>query len=165
MESGARGTIIKRGAGKARPQIIEVKGRRWSAKAEAEFLACLSTGANVSRAIRECNFSRSTIYNRRTNYPEFAAKWAEAKEMAWDHLDTLLIENGTNLLEGVPIPEGNPIPQMTMSEVIAIVGRRKAAGKQGGAHAGRPLEPSEGEAAKQSILRKVAALRKAKGLA
>lgn len=155
--------IIRRGR-QGQLQVVGGTRRRWSARIEAEFLAVLAAGGNVRRACQAIQWDSSTVYERRANYPSFAAKWATAKENARDNLETLLVENATNVLEGAPHPPDSPIPRMTVGEALALLAKLREPGKQGGANAGRPLEPADGDAARESILRKVAALRRAKGL-
>jgi len=78
--NGLRQSQTDRAQAKHGTQLIRAAPGRWNAKAGAVFLAELRRTGCVRWAARACGFSTNALYKRRENYPEFAARWAAAKE-------------------------------------------------------------------------------------
>lgn len=147
-------------------KVIRARGGwRWSKKAEENFLATLAATANVSTAAYESGFSRPTVYKRRIDYPAFAVKWEVALATAYARLEALLVENATNVLEGAQFDPDRPIPRMTVAEAINLLARHRAAAREGAHARSWRFKPADPEAARAEILRKVAAVRGARGRA
>jgi hypothetical protein len=98
---------------------------RWSARIEAGFLDGLEACGCVRTAAAAAGVSTATLYNRRGNYPEFAARWDEAKARARTHLPDLLNAAALESL-GAP-PEGakrrgrTRLPPVSVDQGIRIV--------------------------------------------
>jgi hypothetical protein len=67
-----------------------MRGRKWTAKSRAKFLAVLAKTCDVSRAARLAGMHRASAYRYRADNPEFASDWDEAVEAANDALEAEL---------------------------------------------------------------------------
>ncbi len=160
--SGPAGTIL-RGGGKDGPQIIESRGKRWTDRAEEIFLDHLAATCNVSAAARKCGFSREAIYKRRRRDPRFARLWDEALAIGYPRLEAALVRAAVDTMEGRAPDPDSPIPPMSARDAIAVLklhqDRVHGTGKRPGWR-GRPRSLAE---VKQSILKKLAAMHRARG--
>jgi hypothetical protein len=111
--------------------VMETGEGRWNADLEELFLAELARTANVSKAAKAINMSDVALYRRRKTWPGFAAAWDEAKAMAVDRLDLMLIEAGTNLFDPPKTAEPHGPPTMTVAEALRVVERHNPVHKSG----------------------------------
>jgi hypothetical protein len=158
---GPKGTIV-RASGKDGPQIVESGGHRWTDAAEEVYLDHLAETCNYALSARRTGFSREAIYQRRRRDPAFAARCHAAIGQGAARIDALLVKGAEDVLEGRAIPPDSPLAGMTVRDAIAILqlhratltGEGRVAGGRGPA---RPLAE-----VKQSILRKLSAIERAR---
>jgi hypothetical protein len=73
------------------------KGARKPAVWERAFLSCLAKTGNVTKACKLAKIAdRSSVYNARKAFPDFAAAWDDAKEQAADALEAEAHRRGVN---------------------------------------------------------------------
>lgn len=162
--SGPQGCVI-RPAKNGKTKIVSSRGKRWSIQAEKVFLEYLAASANVRAAAAEAGFSARAAYYRRLNNPGFAQRWQAALETGVARLEMLLVHSAGATLEGLPLDGDHPIPRMNISDVMNVLKLHRAA-----VHGGKPqrygwrMELPPIEQVQEEILRKLAALRKGRGL-
>lgn len=157
--------ICVRAGGKDGPQLIESGGARWTEEAEALFLDHLAASCNVGRSARLAGFSKAAIYKRRRADPGFAGRWQAAIAQGYARIETLLVKNATDFLEGRAPDPDTPIPVMSVGDAIAILKLHRAAATGAAARTpgwrGRPRSLDE---VRDSILQKLAAIARARGI-
>lgn len=155
--------IVLRGAGSERPQMVAASPKRWSPTAEAVFLSELAASCNVRRAAAAAGFGTITVYKRRMGDPGFAEQWARALDTGYARLELAVVEAANDTLDGVKFETDRPIPQMTVYEAIHVLQLHKRTVKNGGRNgSGWRLTAADPDKARASILKKVAALRRAR---
>ncbi len=155
--------IIVRGGDTAKPQIVATTGKRWSDKAERAFLEMLAATCNVRRAAQAAGFGTITVYQRRLRYPGFAEQWADALDTGYARLELAVLEAANDTLAGVAFDPDRPIPRMTMNEALQVLQLHRATVKFGQKNgSGWRLRPADPEKARAAILKKVAAVRRAR---
>lgn len=145
--------------------IMRTGPGRWSAAKEALFLAELTATANVKAAARAAGVSTVTVYNRRKLWPAFKAEWDAAVAEAIARLDTLVVCAATTTLDPEPLPErAYQATEMSMEQAIKIwlaLNARERSGRK--RRLGGPPRREPGiEEIRQEILRKVAAIKRAR---
>src|SRR3954452_1478953 len=78
---GAEPMVIRRGPG-GKFRLVKAGQKRWSRPAEDRFFAILATCGNMAASARAVGFCRSTIDQRRRNFPDFKRKMDEALDDA-----------------------------------------------------------------------------------
>ena len=156
--SGPAGALV-RPAKNHQTKLIRTRGKRWSDRAEAEFLATLAASANITAAAEAAGFSTTAIYKRRLREPAFAARWAEAMELGYTRLECLAIEAGAATLGGTPLDPARPLPAMTVADVLNLLKLHRAAVKGGRPqrYAWRAQEPDI-EEVRAEVLRRLAVM-------
>ena len=155
---------IVRASKAGRPCIVRPGPGRWTVRAERAFLAELTATANVQAAARAAGVSTVAVYNRRRNWPAFAEQWRLALAEGYERLEMLLIHAATATLEPEPELEARQAPAMTVEQALHLFKLHRAS-----QHGGKPQRYSwrqqepDIEEVRAEILRKVAALEKAKG--
>lgn len=157
-----------------RPCVVRAGPGRWSVAGERAFLAVLAATANVRAAARAAGVSTQAAYRRRRQWPGFAAAWDEAKAEGWERLELLLIHAATTTLD--PAAEEDEAeeaggraalaarPAMTVDQALALYKLHRASVQGGRAQRyGWRQQEADIEAVRAEILRKVAALEKARG--
>jgi hypothetical protein len=146
-------------------RIVRVKQGRWSAKVEAAFLAELTATANVSAAARAAGVTLQCVYMRRKHYPAFKAEWDAAVAEGFARIETLVVCAATTTLEPEPLPDRAwEEPRMTMDQALKVWLTHRAGGpgarkrRLGGVARREP----DIEEVRQEIMRKVAAIRRAR---
>ena len=161
---GPEGCVV-RAAKNGKTKIVRSGGKRWTLQSEKIFLDYLCATANVRAASAEAGFSPTTAYNQRTTNPGFAERWRQALETGVARLDMLLVHSAGATLEGLPLDGEIEIPRMTIDQVMNVMKLHRAQ-----VHGGRPqrygwrMELPSIEEVQAEILKKVAALRKGRGL-
>lgn len=165
---GGRGTPARlrlrpnecvRGSKDGRPCIVRAGPGRWSAEAERAFIEELTASANVKAAARAAGVSTVAVYNRRKNWPEFAAAWREALAAGYVRIETLLLGAATVALDPEPEPASRDAPEMTVEQAMNLL-RLHRASQHGGRpqrYAWREREPDI-EEVRAEILRRAAAI-------
>ena len=153
-----------RGSKTGQCRIVRVRQGRWSAKAEAIFLAELTATANVNAAARAAGVTPQCVYMRRKLWPAFAEQWRAAVAEGWDRIETLVVCAATTTLDPEPLPERAwEAPRMSMDQAIKIWLTHRAGGP--GAHkrrlGGMPRREPDIEEVRADMLRKVAAMERA----
>lgn len=154
---------IVRSSKSGRPCIVRAGPGRWSVRAERAFLAELTATANVKAAARAAGVSAQAAYNRRRLWPAFAAAWAEAKAEGYERIEMLLIHAATATLDPEPEVEAREAPLMSVDQAMKLWFHRS--GQQGGKpqRYGWRLQEPDIEEVRAEILRKVAAMERARG--
>lgn len=148
-----------------KPCVVRAGPGRWSVAGERRFLGALAMTANVRAAAQAAGVSAVSAYNRRKQWPAFAAAWREAKAEGWERLELLLIHAATATLDPEPevaVAEG---PQMSVGEAMRLWFHHTGPASQGGRsprYGWRRQEPDI-EEVREEILRKVAAMERARG--
>lgn len=147
-----------------RPCVVRAGPGRWSVAAEAAFLAALTASANVTAAARAAGVSAVAAYNRRKQWPGFAAAWDAAKAEGYERLEMALLHAATATLDPEPAAAAGDPPAMSVAEALNLL-RLHRASVQGGAgqrYGWRAQEPGI-DAVRAEILRRVAAIEAARG--
>jgi transposase-like protein len=137
---------------------------------EEKFLAALSGTANVRAAAREAGVSAVTAYNRRRQWPAFAAAWDAAKAEGYVRIEMLLIDAATNTLDPAAAAEaaraeGHAPPEMSVEQAMKLWFHRAGQGGGKARRYGWRLQEPDIEEVRADLLRKVAAIAKARELA
>lgn len=159
---GGGESVLRGGTGET-PQIVAASPKRWSPTAEMNFLSELAASCNVRRAAAAAGFGTITVYKRRMADAGFAEQWARALDTGYARLELAVVEAANDTLDDVKFEPDRPIPKMTVFEAIHVLQLHKRTVKQGGRNgSGWRLSPADPAAARASILKKVAALRRAR---
>lgn len=165
--SAAERVVVRDQRGKL--QAERRGGHRWSAKAEAVFLAQLEATCNVMASAAAAGFSTTAVYRRRQSYAAFRAAWEAALDTGYARLEMALVCAATNLLEPAPPSEredsgesgtgaGGALPfgGMTAREALQVL-RLHRYGVRGGSpqRFGWRAKPVDPEAVRAEILRKL----------
>lgn len=159
-----RADEIVRSSKAGRPCIVRAGPGRWSARAERAFLAELTATANVKAAARAAGVSATAAYNRRKLWPAFAEQWDAAKAEGYARIEMLLICAATATLDPEPEVEVREAPLMTVNQAMNLLKLHRA-----GVHGGKPQrygwrqQEPDIEEVRAEILRKVAAIKRARG--
>jgi hypothetical protein len=145
--------------------VVRAGPGRWSTRSERAFLAALTASANVEAAARAAGVSAVTAYNRRKQWPGFAAAWDEAKEEGYVQLEMRLIHAANTTLDPDPVAAVvGEAPAMTAAEAINLLRLHRAS-----VRGGRPQRYGwrarlpDIEEVRAEILRKLAAIKRARG--
>lgn len=157
---------VVRDSPSGKPRIERVGQGKWSSETEAAFLAELTATANVSAAARAAGVSQQCVYMRRRRYPAFSAEWDAAVAEGFARIETLVVCAATTTLEPEPVPDRAwDQPRMSMELAVSIwrahIARAHGAGTR--RLGGPPRREPDIEEVRQEILRKVAAIRNARG--
>jgi hypothetical protein len=139
-----------------RTQLVRAAPGRWNAKAEATFLAELRRTGCVRWAAAACGLSRTALYKRRNNYPDFAARWAAAEAEAKERIPALL--SAAAIASFDPEVTDADLPRVNVDQAIAIARLKCGDGASGRRRGARP-EPSI-EEVRDEVLRRLAAIRR-----
>lgn len=169
---GAGPMVVRDQGGKV--QKIRGTGHRWSAKAEAVFLAELEETCNVMASAAAAGFSTTAVYQRRRSYDAFRAAWTAALDTGYVRLEMALVRAATNLLEPASVADADhrketagaagtagaapaaPFGGMTAREALQVLRLHRY-----GARGGSPqrfdwrTKPVDPEATRRAILRKL----------
>lgn len=162
--AGPKGSIARAG-GKDGPQIIESGGHRWTDEAEEIFLDALAASNNARWAADRCGFSREAIYARARRDPGFHERMAAARALGYGRVDELLARGAEDFLAGRPPDPDSPLPPMTVQDAIAIqkLHRASQSGESGRRHSW-PARPRSLDEVRGSILKKLSAIARKRGL-
>jgi hypothetical protein len=165
-EGGRRGPegSIARAGGKDGPQIIHSDGHRWTDEAEAIFLDSLAASNNARWSADQCGFSTEAIYARARRHPDFAEKMAAARFLAQGRIDEGLSRAAEDFLAGkAPAPDA-PIVVTSVEQAIAIQKLNRPAQTGEGRRPAWPARPRALDEVRGSILRKLSAIARKRGL-
>lgn len=156
MAKEGREVVLRRG--KHGDKLVAAGPGRWNAKVEHSFRAALRRTGCVRSAARACGLSTTALYNRRSNYPEFAAAWAADEAFAKERIPALL--SAATIASLDPEIDDKDLPRVNVDQAIAIA-RLKC--REGGAARKRsryaPREPTI-EEVRDEVLRRIAAIRR-----
>jgi hypothetical protein len=163
--SGPAGTQLY--LGRHGPQLAGTHGARWSDEAETLFLDHLAATANVMASAEACGFTPQALYARRRKDAAFAQRWDSALAQGYAHIEALLVQRAIEALEGFEPDPATPIiiRDMTVKDAMILLGHHRRAVE--GLPRSRRQKWRDGpliEDARQNILRKVAALERAKAV-
>lgn len=165
-------------------KVIRASSKRWSEAAEGRFLATLAETCNVKLAAAAARFSTVAIYNRRAKWPAFAAAWDEAIATGYARLEARLVELATDSLRAPDLDDecsrGEPGDtakgvgavkgvgdglRMTVAEALNLLRLHRASVKGGAPQRyGWRRNAPDADAVRASILRKIAAIKRARAL-
>lgn len=166
-ESGRRGPAgsILRSGGKDGPQLIESAGHRWTEEAEDIFLDCLAASNNARWSAAQCGFSTAAIYARARRDPGLAERMAAARSLGYARVDGLLARAAEDFLAGNAPDPDSPLPPMTVQDAIAILKlHRSSQTGEGGRRPAWPARPRSLDEVHASILKKLSAIARKRGL-
>ncbi len=157
------GEIVQR-CDSGKPRLVRTKGKTWSDAAERRFLETLAATCNVGRAAEAAGFPTLVAYRRRLKHAGFADRWAAALETGYIRLEFAVLEAANDTLtRDEDFDLDRPIPRMTIAEALAVLRQHRANVGQGGRPGKRwHVRTSDPEKARENILKKVAAVRRAK---
>lgn len=167
-----RGTLrlrddeIVRASKRGHPCVIRAGEGRWSTGGERAFLETLVATANVTAAARAAGVSTVTAYNRRRQWPAFAAQWDAALAEGWQRLELMLVCAATATLDPDPaIVEGCEPPAMSVEQAMALwqAHRARVNGGKPQRYGWRRQEPDI-ETVRAEIRRKIDAIRAGRAL-
>ncbi len=159
---GPAGSRVRYGpAGRA--QRIKTGGRQWSDEAEEAFLDHLAETCNVRASAAAVGFTHFTVYRHKRLRPDFAAKWQAVLAHNYARLEMALVAAALETLGELDIDPERPFAKMTVEQAMNLLRLHgpEARGERGGRAGRRPL-PRGIEHYRQSIQRKVEAIRKAR---
>ncbi|HJS10093.1 hypothetical protein [Sphingopyxis sp.] len=140
-------------------------GHRWSAKAEAVFLAELEATCNVMASAAAAGFSTTAVYRRRQSYAAFRSAWEAALDTGYARLEMALVCAATNLLAPVPpLEDGGrdaataapPFGGMTAREALQVLRLHRFSARGGSPQRfGWRAKPADPEVTRAEILRKL----------
>jgi hypothetical protein len=160
---GPEGSNV-RASGKDGPQIIHSKGKRWTDRAEEIFLDGLAASNNARWSAEQCGFSPAAIYARARRDPGFAERMAAARAMAQDRIDEGLYRAAEDFLVGkAPDPDA-PLIVTSVDQAIAIQKLNRPARTGEGRRPAWPARPRTLDEMRGSILRKLSAIARKRGL-
>ncbi len=157
MTEKARATM-RRGVEK-RLRRVKNNGWFWSEEAEQAFFDHLATSCNVTAAADAAGFCTPTVYRLRRQRPEFAARWQAALEQGYAKLEMALLEAANASLEDREFDAGQPIPKMTVEQAMNVLRAHRNAIAGRDRNPGRRARPRSLDEVRESILRKVEAIR------
>lgn len=161
--SGPEGSIA-RASGKDGPQIVHSKGKRWTDKAEEIFLDSLAASNNARWSAKQCGFSTEAIYARARRDPGFAERMAAARALAKGRIDEGLDRAAEDFLAGkMPDPDA-PLVVTSVEQAIAIQKLNRPAQTGEGRRPAWPARPRTLDEVRSSILRKLSAIARKRGL-
>lgn len=160
---GPKGSIA-RASGKDGPQVIRSKGKRWTDEAEEIFLDRLAASNNATWAAEECGFSREGIYARARINPDFAERMAAARALAQGRIDEGLNRAAEDFLAGKAPAPGAPIVVTSVEQAIAIQKLNRPARTGEGRRPAWPARPRTLAEVHDSILTKLSAIARKRGL-
>ena len=169
-ESGNKGAprgpegSIARASGKDGPQIVHSCGHRWTDEAEAIFLDALAASNNATWAAAQTGFSTVTIYKWARRDPGFAERMAAARALGYARVDELLARAAEDFLAGREPDPDSPFPEMTIEHAIAILRLHRASQTGEGKRPAWPARPRSLDEQRESILRKLSAIARKRGL-
>ena len=163
VELAVRGTGGRLGR---RVQIARAGPREWSPAIERRFLDVLAATCNVTAALAEVGKSKGSAYGHRKRWPGFAKRWDQVLEEAYARLEIAVMENAENLFSAPDHAPETAIRDMDVGHAIHLLHMHKnKLFNIGRGPAGRRWRgPPALEEVRESILRKVEAIKRARGL-
>ncbi len=164
-----------------RPCVVRAGPGRWSVAGERAFLAELTATANVKAAARAAGVSAQAAYNRRRQWPAFAAAWDAALAEGYARIEMLLVCAATATLDPEPVlrpfdpSTGSGLgareertdayegPEMSVEQAMKLLFHHEGRGGGRAPRYGWRRREPDIEEVRESILRKLAAIDKAGG--
>ncbi len=156
VATGPQGFAVR--GGKDGVQVIRSKGERWTDEAEAMFLDHLAASCNVTASAEAAGFTNYSAYKRRRTDPAFAQAWQAALEQGYARIEMALVRRAGEALDGLPPDPDTPIPVMTVSEAISILGRHRNSVEGGPRSRRQWARPRSLDEMRDSILAKLEAI-------
>ncbi len=159
--------LVVRGSNGRRVQIARARAGQWTARTEKRFLAAAGATLNVKASCAGVGKSFGSAYAHRQRWPGFARRWDDALDTGTDMLEERLLERGENLFSepDAPMPEtAPPLPPMTIDQAIHLVHMHKRRIHRIGQPPGRWKRPRTLDEVHESILRKLSAIARRRGL-
>lgn len=139
--------------------------RQWCAEDEDIFLDCLAATCNVRLACDEADVAYTSVYRQRLRRADFALKWQAALEQGYAALEMQLVEAANRSLSGERARGPYTVKPMSADTALRVLNGHRAAvtgrGRRGGYQSVRPTL----EQVQDSILAKIAVIRRARGVA
>ncbi len=145
--------------GRAR-RMYSPKQRRWTDRKEEKFLDALAASGNIKWSAAAVDVSDHTAFRQRRLRPDFAAKWAAALDQAYVALEFELVSAARASLADLEFDtEAHRVPKMSVADAIRVLSIYKASLTRGGRMAGPEAPLREMEDLRESIMKKVRAIR------
>ena len=135
---------------------------QWCDETEEKFLDCLAASCNVTVACAEAGVAHTTVYRQRRQRADFAQKWQAALEQGYARLELALVEAANNALTGDPEAEGTAVAPMSAETALRVLQLHRASVTGQGRQSGWQPGPRRLEEVQDSILRRIAAVKRAR---
>lgn len=155
--------VVKAATGR-RIQVTRARPDQWTPSGEARFLAVLAATCNVKAACTAVGMSTTSAYAHRQRWSRFARLWDEAVRDGYARIEAALVENCCNLFSAPEHPPEIDMGPITVEQAIRIVQLHRNEVHGVGRKAGRWRRPRALDEVKASILRKLEAIERARGL-
>jgi len=144
-------------------QLVKAGKGRWSAGAEAEFLAQLRASGCLRRAARAVGFSTTAIHKRLNAYPSFAQSCQAAIRQARMDLESMVLSAGIATFDPEGIDDGEEAarPKVSVAEAIAFLRLNPSAKGVPAPSRDWSADEQDIEEVRAEVLRKVAAMERA----
>jgi hypothetical protein len=153
-----------------RPCVVRAGPGRWSVAGERAFLAELTATANVMAAARAAGVSAQAAYNRRRQWPGFAAAWDAALAEGYARIEMLLVCAATATLDPEPAAAAEAVrgdgfagPEMSVEQAMKLLFHHEGRGGGRAPRYGWRRREPDIEEVKAELVRKVAAIKRARG--
>jgi hypothetical protein len=156
--------LVVKGSNGRRVQIARARVGQITPAVEDRFLAVLAATCNVKAAYTEAGVSKGAIYTHRKRWRAFAEKWDAAIDEGYARIEIGLVENACNLFSAPELPPELPLPPMSVEQAIHVLHMHKYQVRQLGKRPGLRARPPTLEEVAPSIIRKVEAIKRARGL-
>jgi hypothetical protein len=154
--------VVRRGSS-GRLQIVAVGAGRWTGLSEQKFFASLRVTGNMSASARAAGFTPETVWERRRQWPAFAAAIEAVLEEAEVELEFRLAKQGSDVaaVAGGGDPAAPPPfdPEFALKFLKWREEKRRGGGRRGRGDRYRRPEPTI-EEVRDEVLRRIAAIRR-----
>lgn len=151
--------VIQRGKGGV-TRLMKKRPTKWNGWVARRFLRTLASTCNVSRSAAAAGVTHTTVYDRRRSDSAFAARWEAALARGHAELEMALLRGAIAAMEGEPVEPDSPLPPVTVSEAIMLLRYHDRSVGRPGKAMGRAAPRPDTEKLRESILRKVMAIRR-----
>lgn len=156
--------LVVRGSNSRRLQIARARLHQWTPRLEDRFLEVLSATCNVKAACAAVGLTEASAYQHRERWPGFARRWDGAVATGYERIEGALVAHGENLFSASELPPEIDMPPMNVDQAIQILHMHKNEVRGIGRRPGRWRRPRSLEEVRDSILRKLDAVRRWRAL-
>jgi hypothetical protein len=159
--------LVVRGTNGRRLQIARARAGQWTARTEGRFLEVLGATCNAKAAYAAAGKSKGSAYGHRRRWAGFERRWLDVLDAGTDMLEERLMLRAENIFAEPepPLPEPPELPAMTVAEAIHLLHLQRRRMLQIGDPPGAWKRPRSLAEVQDSIIRKLSALARRRGLA